>query len=157
MSSENLARNIDDENRSSEPDGSGERSSDMAEAKRGPVVITYEVDQDDRHYFEPAEVHVREGESLVFEAHGTDAIVFFPQADTIFGDDNAQVLGVTIGTPSPTPVVQEGAARDEPYEYVIFCKAAGGGEDKSLGQFAEGNSTPKIMIEPPDDDGTLPG
>lgn len=129
----------------------------MVQAEDGPVVINYEDDRDDRNYFAPAVVRVREGERLVFEANGTDAVVFFPQAEAIFGNEDTQVLGVSAGTPSQTPAVREGAARDEPYEYVIFCRAAGKVDaEKSLGQFAEGNSTPRVMIEPPGDDGMQP-
>lgn len=164
MRAENVAREIGDESSPRKPGGIAGKTA-REKAKPGPVEIIYKTDQEDRCYFtHPDGVCVREGKTLTFKATGTNAIVFFPQAETIFGRKTPLFLTVRDGDkPRKTPRVREGAYRgdDDPYEYAIFCEAAGKVEREvpgsgkrlvSLGQFAEGNSTPKVIIEPPGGD-----
>lgn len=156
MRSENVAREIGDESSPRQPGGIVGKTA-REKAKPGPVEIRYEEERTDKCYFtHPDGVRVREGETLTFKATGTNAIVFFPQAETIFGRKTPLFLTVRDGDkPRKTPRVREGAYRGDnyPYEYAIFCHAAGRDKNgKALGEFAEGNSTPKVIIEPPGGD-----
>lgn len=146
MRSEEAARDMGDESRAGEPSAS--------EVKVTVVQITYGGDLDNRQYFShPDGVRVREKETLAFRTNGTNAKIFFPQAEMMFEEGKqAEVLEVKQGGDDITLQVKEGAARDDAYEFAIFVESAGP-ENKSLGQFAEGGSTPKVMIEPPGDDG----
>jgi hypothetical protein len=93
-------------------------------------------------------VTLKPHEGIAFSADaGTGATVFLPRADEIFGySESYMVLDIDPGESSDalevTMVLQRG---DDPVTcaYAVYCKAAG--------DFAEGNSAPRMIIMPPDD------
>ena len=148
MRSEDAAREMEGERRPAEPGASP--------VKVTVVMIKYPPDDNKgRKYFShPGGVRVREGDKLAFRASGTNAKIFFPQAEKLFEEGKGvEVLEVMPEGEPRTVRVKQGAYREDPYEFAIFCDAAGKDKNgKGLGQFAEGNSTPKVIIEPPGGD-----
>jgi hypothetical protein len=116
----------------------------------------------------PPVLVVKPGEEIQFKAVGTSATVFLPKPDAFRDVDalgapaaptrsvvavGAQGVKIKVKGQAATALGASAAsAAGSPapgiYPYAVYCKASN--------DFAEGNSSPVMIIEPPDPPGGLP-
>jgi len=93
----------------------------------------------------PPYVVVTPGDEIVFKAVNTTAMVFFPNGGIFEAHRSGEAITLPVGGEQPKLKVRDGASPGL-YPFSVYCE---NGPD-----FAEGNSSPVMIIEPPDSPGT---
>jgi hypothetical protein len=93
------------------------------------------------------EIHLWKGDTVTFSIEGSSGILIIPRADEIFTDvtDAYLVRDLTPSDPWTGTVGLDVPGPDpQTYPYAVYCEATR--------DFVEGASSPKMLLEPPDDD-----
>lgn len=92
------------------------------------------------HVVQPGHQYVHAGETIQFAPRNTDVIIFIPNAKDLFvGIDNDYiVITLTVNDPPPTFTIKH-VKNKRVFPYAVYCKSGNG--------FAEGGSSPEIIIE----------
>ena len=98
----------------------------------------------------PGRLHARSGDKVSFRAPaGTDIEIWIPKAREIFGLKEPLIFTVRRKKTSKPYKVIVRPRKAKEYAYAIYCK--------QYDDFAEANSSPIMIIEPPPEPGKGPG
>ena len=87
----------------------------------------------------PGHLGVESGEEVIFEAKNTNTTIWIPNAEELFGREEHLVFDIESGGKSETFTVKQGLPKGKEYPYAVYCE--------NSNDFAEGNTSPRMIIE----------
>jgi hypothetical protein len=87
---------------------------------------------------EPGSVVAKKNDTITFKAHESDTKIWFPKMEEIFGETNPFAV---LSNKSVEKTIIKVVTKRETFPYAVYCSLSN--------DFAEGNSAPRIIIDPP--------
>lgn len=88
----------------------------------------------------PGKMHVKKSEKIMFQAQGTNAVIFIPNANKFLDtNESTLVIDASSGRQTHSFTLSDNPSSGAEFPYAIYCD---GDND-----FAEGGSTPRIIID----------
>lgn len=88
----------------------------------------------------PGRMHVKKSEKIMFQAQGTNAVIFIPNANKLLEtNESTLIIDARSGKQTHSFTLSGNLSSGSDFPYAIYCD-----EDND---FAEGGSTPRIIID----------